>query len=76
MGCNQCRSRRNERNESKTEEKREKYRERKRKRKASLRGEAISSQAIGIILNLCNFIFHKIQFHSVRFHKFIDFILI
>ena len=124
MGCNQHRSRKNARKESNIEERREKDRERKRKRKAMLRGEEISSQAIGIILNLCNFIFididiynlhfhsswcnsynfknqiynflyifmfnlidfinsykcnfifHKIQFHSVRFHKFIDFILI
>ncbi len=51
MGRNQ---RRNRRNESKIEEKREKDREMKRRRKASLRGEEISSQAIGIILNLCN----------------------
>ena len=57
MGCKQHRSRRNERNESNIEERREKDRERKRKRKAILRGEEISSQAIGIILNLCNFIF-------------------
>ena len=54
MGSNQRRNRRNERNDSKIEEKREKDRERKRRRKTSLRGEEISSQAIGIILILCN----------------------
>ena len=58
MGCKQHRSRRNESN---IEEKREKDRERKRKRKTILRGEEISIQAIGIILNLCNFIFIDID---------------
>ena len=57
MGSNQRRNRRNERNESKIEENREKDKERKRKRRASLRGEEISSQAIGIILNLYNSIY-------------------
>ena len=54
MGSNQIRNRRNER---KIEEKREKDKVRKRKRRASLGGEEISSQAIRIILNLCNSIY-------------------